>query len=98
MATSLALQLQNIGAVDANKSGIASQTHRTSFLFDSKQAADYDLNTIYSIGLTGLEELKKIDQIFIEFDNTLFSNSMKDFDRVLKVCNLCDFEEKKISI
>ncbi|KAG9305887.1 hypothetical protein G9A89_016539 [Geosiphon pyriformis] len=94
MTTSLSIQLKKIANGDALR---ATQTliqkHRASFLFDSKQAADYDLNTIHSIGIAGLEELKKIDQGFAEYEDTLFSEAVKNVDRVLQT----EEENKKLN-
>ena len=85
MASSLALQLQKIGTVSSKGVSKSSAKHRVSFLFDSKEAADYDLDTIYAVGVNGLSELRQYDERFAAFENTLFSESMKTFDRTLKV-------------
>lgn len=45
---------------------------KPSFLFDAKQAAELDAATIYSIGLNGFAELRKIDERFAPFEDTLF--------------------------
>ncbi|RUS33557.1 hypothetical protein BC938DRAFT_471117 [Jimgerdemannia flammicorona] len=83
MASMLAKQLKNIGTPDA-RAVKSSQKNRASFLFDSKQAADYDLDTIHSVGVNGLTELCQLDKCFAPFKNTLFSDAMKDVDRVLQ--------------
>ncbi|KAF9583012.1 HEAT repeat-containing protein 1, partial [Lunasporangiospora selenospora] len=82
--SSLAQQLKRIGTADATKGSERAAKHRASFLFDSKQAADYDLDTIYSIGVNGITELKQLDQKFAPFEKTLFSESMKGMDRTLQ--------------
>jgi hypothetical protein len=83
--SSLAQQLKKIGTADANRGSEKAAKHRASFLFDSKQAADYDIDTIYSIGVNGITELRGLDSKFAAFDKTLFSESMKSVDRVLQV-------------
>jgi hypothetical protein len=83
--SSLAQQLQRIGTADANRGSEKAAKHRASFLFDSKQAADYDIDTIYSIGVNGIAELKQLHSKFAAFEETLFSESMKGVDRVLQV-------------
>ncbi|KAF8933369.1 HEAT repeat-containing protein 1 [Dissophora ornata] len=82
--SSLAQQLKKIGTADATKGIEKAARHRASFLFDSKQAADYDIDTIYSIGVNGITELKQLDSKFTPFEKTLFSESMKGVDRVLQ--------------
>lgn len=83
--SSLAQQLKKIGTADVTKGYEKATKHRASFLFDSKQAADYDIDTIYSIGVNGITELKQLDTKFAAFEKTLFAESMKGVDRVLQV-------------
>lgn len=83
--SSLAQQLKKIGTADVTKGYEKATKHRASFLFDSKQAADYDIDTIYSIGVNGIAELKQLDNKFAPFEKTLFAESMKGVDRVLQV-------------
>ncbi|KAG0306063.1 HEAT repeat-containing protein 1, partial [Linnemannia gamsii] len=82
--SSLAQQLKKIGTADVTKGYEKATKHRASFLFDSKQAADYDIDTIYSIGVNGIAELKQLDNKFAPFEKTLFAESMKNVDRVLQ--------------
>ncbi|KAF9385202.1 HEAT repeat-containing protein 1 [Podila verticillata] len=82
--SSLAQQLKKIGTADVTKGSEKAARHRSSFLFDSKQAADYDIDTIFSIGANGISELKQLDPKFGAFEKTLFSESMKNVDRVLQ--------------
>ncbi|KAF9103403.1 HEAT repeat-containing protein 1 [Mortierella sp. AM989] len=82
--SSLAQQLKRIGTADANRGSEKAAKHRASFLFDSKQAADYDIDTIFSIGANGIAELKQLDPKFQSFEKTLFAESMKSVDRVLQ--------------
>ncbi|KAF9401164.1 HEAT repeat-containing protein 1 [Mortierella sp. AD011] len=82
--TSLAQQLKRIGTADATRGSEKAARHRASFLFDSKQAADYDIDTIFSIGANGIAELKQLDPKFQPFEKTLFAESMKSVDRVLQ--------------
>ncbi|KAI9591544.1 hypothetical protein BDF19DRAFT_454726 [Syncephalis fuscata] len=78
---SLASQLARIATVEKR----GSDKFATSFLFDAKQAADYDLDSIYDLGCAGLAELEQLDQQrFTPFRNTLFSAAMKGYDRTLK--------------
>ncbi|RKP27160.1 hypothetical protein SYNPS1DRAFT_27180 [Syncephalis pseudoplumigaleata] len=78
---SLSAQLARIATTEKR----GTDKFATSFLFDAKQAADYDLDSIYDLGCTGLTELEQLDkQRFAPFRKTLFSTSMKGYDRTLK--------------
>jgi len=88
MPSALASQLQKIAAQNKANPQISSkkaQKYKPSYLFTSKEAADYDLDTIYSIGLEGLNELKQENPAFEPFGNTLFSPAIKSVDRTLQV-------------
>ncbi|ORY00070.1 hypothetical protein K493DRAFT_312976 [Basidiobolus meristosporus CBS 931.73] len=65
MASSLALQLQGNDNFTSK--------FKASFLFDSRQAADYDLETIFSLG--------QLNSHFAQFEKTLFSEAIKNVDR-----------------
>ncbi|KAL1918828.1 uncharacterized protein VTP21DRAFT_2850 [Calcarisporiella thermophila] len=83
--SSLSQQLKSIGVADQRQKSLAkSQRFRASFLFDAKQAADQDLDTIYTIGIAGLAELRELDERFAAYERTLFSESMKGVDRLLQ--------------
>ncbi|ORX59122.1 ARM repeat-containing protein [Piromyces finnis] len=56
--------------------------YKDSYLFDNKVAADYDLDTIYSIGKSGLESLKQYEKRFANYEKTLFSLTMKNINRL----------------
>ncbi|KAJ2665390.1 snoRNA-binding rRNA-processing protein utp10 [Coemansia sp. RSA 1200] len=60
------------------------QKIRASFLFDGRQAADMDNQTIFDIGRSGLDELRKTSHKFDVYADTLFSEAVKDLDRVLQ--------------
>ncbi|KAI8974658.1 hypothetical protein BDB01DRAFT_853710 [Pilobolus umbonatus] len=81
---SLKEQLQKIGTVDLRNVSETSRRFKPSFLFTAREAADHDLETIYSIAYNGIMELSMIDDKFTAFEHTLFSESMKSVDRVLK--------------
>lgn len=83
--SSLEQQLKQIGTADLRNVTENSRKFRSSFLFDSREAADQDLETIYSIGLNGIMELRILDPHFSAFETTLFSENMKSVDRVLLV-------------
>jgi hypothetical protein len=90
--TSLGKQLSNLVQRGETSSALP---RRASFLFDLKQAAEIDAATIYSIGLSGLAELIRIDPYFTSFRDNLFStrfgfaSAMLDRDvQTKEVCSL----------
>ncbi|KAI8359067.1 hypothetical protein EDC96DRAFT_609191 [Choanephora cucurbitarum] len=82
--SSLKQQLKKIGTVDLRNVSEVSRKTRASFLFTAREAADQDLETIYSIAYNGIMELVILDEKFSAFEKTLFSESMKSVDRVLQ--------------
>ncbi|KAJ1733199.1 snoRNA-binding rRNA-processing protein utp10 [Coemansia biformis] len=84
MASSLASQLYRLRGIDRAISTERAQKIRASFLFDGRQAADIDNQTILDIGRDGLRELRQINRRFDVYAATLFSESVKDMDRVLQ--------------
>lgn len=79
MSTSLAEQLQLLAVPQT--SVLQHSKKKPSLLFDSKEAAGFKRDTIYQIGLEGLEELIVKNPNFEQFKNTLFSITSKDFER-----------------
>ncbi|RCI06452.1 HEAT repeat-containing protein 1 [Rhizopus stolonifer] len=82
--SSLKQQLKKIGTLDLRSVSEASRKTRASFLFSAREAADQDLETIYSIAYNGIMELVILDEKFAAFEKTLFSEKMKSVDRVLQ--------------
>ncbi|KAF8044357.1 hypothetical protein BT93_A2372 [Corymbia citriodora subsp. variegata] len=84
MAASLSSQLQAIKSyVQAESEPLKRPFTRPSILFDPKEAADIDIDTIHSIALSGLEVLVNTDQRFRNYKNDLFSHKSKELDREL---------------
>lgn len=81
MATSLAAQLKKLQAPQT--SVLIADKKRASLLFDPKEAANYDRQTIYELGVAGLEELKTLNARFSEFDATLFDLSSLGMERAV---------------
>ncbi|KAJ2067815.1 snoRNA-binding rRNA-processing protein utp10, partial [Coemansia sp. S155-1] len=84
MASSLASQLYKMRTLDRAMGNERTHNVKASFLFDGRQAADLDTQTIFDIGRDGLYELRQINQRFDVYAETLFSESIKDMDRVLQ--------------
>lgn len=79
MPTSLAEQLNKLKTPQASL--LTHRKFKPSFLFDAKEAAKFDRDTLYELGLSGLEELKKLNPHFSIFEDTLFDLTSKSFER-----------------
>jgi len=82
--TSLAKQLQRLAIPGQPSLRQVVSKKRPSLLFDAKEAADIDIETIYALGTNGLEELISIDQSFADFETSLFQESCKEFERTVQ--------------
>ncbi|KAK8586579.1 hypothetical protein V6N13_010167 [Hibiscus sabdariffa] len=84
MASSIASQLQAIKSfIQTDNEPQKRPFTRPSILFDPKEAADIDIDTILNIGLSGLEILVGVDERFRNYKNDLFSVKSKELDREL---------------
>jgi U3 small nucleolar RNA-associated protein 10 len=79
---SLADQLK---AIRPSKTGVRGAggglVQRPSLLFTPSEAAELDSDAIYSIGISGLAELSKLDPTLTKFEKTLFIRSGTEFRR-----------------
>lgn len=64
--------------------GVQSIHVKASILFDKKDAAKIDLDSVYQLALGGLEVLKKQEPRLKPFEATLFSPATKEFSRELQ--------------
>ncbi|KAL2316770.1 hypothetical protein Fmac_030646 [Flemingia macrophylla] len=84
MATSIASQLEAIRSLaKIDSEPLKRPFTRPSILFDPKEAADIDIEAIFSIALQGLEVLVGSDERFGKYKNDLFSHRSKELDREL---------------
>ncbi|KAI7750196.1 hypothetical protein M8C21_026293 [Ambrosia artemisiifolia] len=84
MATSIASQLQAIRSiVTADTDTVKRPFTRPSILFDAKEAADIDIDTLFNLALSGLEVLVSQDERFGNYKNDLFAHKSKELDREL---------------
>ena len=95
--TSLAKQLQKLAIPGQPSLRQVVSKKKPSLLFDAKEAADIDIDTIFSLGVNGLEELITIDQTFAEFESSLFQESCKDFERTVQMKEILEDVDEKIS-
>ncbi|XP_053600509.1 HEAT repeat-containing protein 1 [Plodia interpunctella] len=81
-ATSLAEQLQRLAVPQSTI--YKDDKKRASLLFDPKEAALKDRDTFYEIGKSGLQELIALYEGFRFYEDTLFSQLSKDFERAIE--------------
>ncbi|XP_011505568.1 PREDICTED: HEAT repeat-containing protein 1 [Ceratosolen solmsi marchali] len=79
MATSLAEQLKKLRTPQTTL--LLQDKRKPSLLFDTKEVANLDRDTIYNIGVSGLEELIKLCKTFEDFKKTLFAQSSINLER-----------------
>ncbi|XP_031838490.1 HEAT repeat containing 1 homolog l(2)k09022 [Nomia melanderi] len=79
MTTSLAQQLKKLKTPQTNI--LLQDKKRPSLLFDPKEAANLDRETVLNIGQNGLQELAKLSDLFLEFERTLFAQSSLNLER-----------------
>ncbi|KAG8516602.1 HEAT repeat-containing protein 1, partial [Galemys pyrenaicus] len=68
-------------ALPQSDPSLLSRDEVASLLFDPKEAATIDRDTVFAIGCTGLEELLGIDPSFEQFEAPLFSQLAKTLER-----------------
>ncbi|XP_071732709.1 uncharacterized protein At3g06530 isoform X2 [Rutidosis leptorrhynchoides] len=84
MATSIASQLQAIRSiVKPDTDPLKRPFTRPSILFDAKEAADIDIDTLFNLALSGLEVLVSQDERFGNYKNDLFTHKSRELDRDL---------------
>ncbi|KAG7581498.1 BP28 C-terminal domain [Arabidopsis suecica] len=84
MSSSIVSQLQALKSVlQADTEPSKRPFTRPSILFSPKEAADFDIESIYELGLKGLEVLGNKDERFKNYMNDLFSHKSREIDREL---------------
>ena len=94
--TSLARQLQKLAIPGQPSLRQVVSKKRPSLLFDAKEAADIDIETIHALGSNGLEGLISIDQSFAEFETSLFQENCKEFERTVQTKEVLEDLDQKI--
>ncbi|XP_034937507.1 HEAT repeat-containing protein 1 [Chelonus insularis] len=79
MSTSLAEQLKKLRAPQTSL--LLQDKKRPSLLFDPKEAANLDRDTVYNIGKNGFDDLVRLSDSFREFESTLFARSSISLQR-----------------
>ncbi|GMS84539.1 hypothetical protein PENTCL1PPCAC_6714 [Pristionchus entomophagus] len=78
--TSLSRQLEALSTAASLQLGVEAQ--HPSLLFDRKEAAGLDRETVHKIGCTGFEQLLKLDSVFSQ-DEKLFDENSMEVQRLL---------------
>ena len=96
--SSLAKQLKQLQIPGLHVGAAAAKTSKkVSLLFDASEASDIDSETIFSLGINGLEELKSIDASFGQFEVALFNESSKALERTVQTKGVNDKLDKEIT-
>lgn len=82
MSTSLAEQLKRLKTPQTSK--LTDSKKRASLLFDASAAAEKDRETIYDIGISGLQELVAVNASFVQFESTLFDKNTVSLQRAIE--------------
>lgn len=88
MVSDLASQL---AAINANNTTVLDRKkrkklHSASLIFEAKEAAGQDYETIFSIAIEGLTDLEQLDPRFEAFRKNIFNESSISVDRLVQVC------------
>lgn len=87
MATSLARQLQKLAAPQTD-TFLHQGRKKASLLFEASEAAKYDIQDIYGIGLGGLQELQLLNDAFTTFETTLFAEVSQSIERSVQTSDV----------
>lgn len=82
MTTSLSEQLRRLKTPQT--SNLFDSKKRASLLFDWREAAEKDRETIFDIGYSGLQELIAISPAFTQFEATLFDKNTLELQRSIE--------------
>lgn len=82
MATSLAEQLQRLKTPQTQL--LVDRKKRPSILFDEKEAAEKDRETIFDIGYSGFQDLVKLNPSFLQFESSLFDKNARELQRAVE--------------
>ena len=96
--TSLAKQLQKL-AIPGQPTfqQLTSKKRTPSFLFQPEDVADVTIDTVYSLAQNGLEEIISMDRSFVEYEDSLFSDASKTFERTMLTREALEELDKKLN-
>lgn len=82
MSTSLAEQLRRLKTPQTSL--LVDSKKRASILFDAKEAATKDRETIFDIGYSGFNELIALNPSFMQFESSLFDKNAREMQRAVE--------------
>lgn len=82
MSTSLAEQLRRLKTPQTSL--LVDSKKRASILFNPKEAAEKDRETIFDIGYSGFEDLVKLNPSILQFQASLFDKNAREFQRAVE--------------
>lgn len=94
MASNLVAQLQRLSLPQTKV--LAESKKRASILYDGEKAATIDREAIYDLGNSGLNELIKENQVFKQFEKTLFEKTTTEFERSVETKEVNETLNKNI--
>lgn len=94
MATSLVAELQRLSTPQT--STLVESKSRASILYDAKEAAQVDRQTIFDLGRSGLEDLIVLNPAFGQFKKTLFDETTIRLERSVETFNVNETLNKNI--
>ncbi|PQE03008.1 BP28CT domain-containing protein [Rutstroemia sp. NJR-2017a BVV2] len=97
MATSLQAQLSQIATNSVNSLNLKAQkaAHSKSLIFEPRIAASQSFDTLYTICHEGFQELCLLDNRFLEFQKTIFSEQSQAVDRTqLPVAEISELDKR----
>lgn len=80
--TSLAQQLRHLKTPQTSL--LVDSKKRPSILFNPKEAAEKDRETIFDIGYSGFEDLVKLNPSFLQFESSLFDKNARELQRAIE--------------
>lgn len=94
--TSLAEQLKKLAVPQGQAIASAHERRRKSILFDPQEAAGLTRDTVYALGVNGIQELATIDPGFEEFEKTIFSQGSQTMERSVQTADVNKVLDKHI--
>jgi U3 small nucleolar RNA-associated protein 10 len=87
MTSALAAQLAQGASLNATLvagSGQRRKAPAQSYLFTGREADKHDLESVHALGANGIAQLRTLDKRFTEFEESLFGEAAKSYDRTLR--------------
>lgn len=97
MATSLAKQLKRLAIPGQPSLKQATSKKQPSLLYSPEKAATLSVDEIYALGCNGLSELITTDPSFSRYEDTLFQESCKAFERSTQAREVLEEVDERVA-